>query len=100
MEYVSRCDVEVNGRIVKVKNFKEHKREHRKAIKLMKGGGTITITPQYLFSVDYPTAKGGAPYPWEDFKDGTFTVIEEVGQRTILHGWKSSGFGMGGTGPV
>jgi hypothetical protein len=79
MEYVSRCDIEVNGQLVTVKNFKEHKRELRKAIKLMKGSGAVTITPQYLFSVDYPVPKGGAPYPWADFVDGTFTVREEAG---------------------
>jgi hypothetical protein len=78
---VSRCDIEVNGQTVKVKNFKEHKREFRAPIKIMKGSITVTKTPQYLFSVDYPVLKSVTPYPWESFVDGTFTVIEEGGAR-------------------
>jgi hypothetical protein len=81
---VSRCDVELDGQKIRVKNFKEKARTVRKVVKYMKGSDVIDTTAQHLFSFDWPYQQGVATLDFEGMKGKTVTVDEEGGDRVTF----------------
>jgi len=81
MSLVSRCTIEVNGRIVSFVKISEDEIELGKVVKLMGGSDVVDQTPVYKFTVTYAKPKNGPVFDWTTLNGGTFTVNEEGGER-------------------
>jgi hypothetical protein len=86
-EYLSKIRLEVNGKeVTDFQNFKEGKRELRKAVNLMNHTGTTPVTPRLTVSLDYVIPKGEAEFNFEDVVNGTITVDHNDGTRITFTG--------------
>lgn len=81
-EYVSQVLLEVNGQsITDFKKISEDAIVLRKAVKLMKKTGTISVVPQYGVKVDYVVPKDTPEFNFSGVSGGTLTIDHENGTR-------------------
>lgn len=81
-EYVSEVLLEVNGKsITDFKTVTEDPVVLRKAVKLMKKTGVMSVTPQYGVKVDYVIPKDAEEFDFASVAGGTLTIDRENGTR-------------------
>jgi hypothetical protein len=86
-EYVSRCQVEINGQeMTDFKRFVDSERELRAQVNLMNKTGHHKKTPRYQFSLDYVEPAGVKPFNFDDLKGATMAIEKEGGNRVLWSG--------------
>jgi hypothetical protein len=86
-DYIVLCELTVdNTTITDFKSVEESEVELAKAVKAMKKTGFGDLTPMYGVVVDYLVPSTGTPYNWETLRNGTLTIIDDGGRKTIYTG--------------
>lgn len=89
-DYIILCELTVdNTTITDFKSVEESEVELAKAVKAMKKTGFGDITPTYAVVVDYLVPSAGTPYNWESLRNGTLTISDDGGRKTIYSGVRS-----------
>lgn len=85
-EYASRLTLTQDGKdFADFMSFKEGVRTVRKQVNLMKKTGFTQVTPRYTFEVEYVIPVAGRK-SFDGFKDGTFIVEDDGGNRITFTG--------------
>lgn len=87
MEYVTRVQLDVNGKtITDFKTFTIKEEEYYKQIPLMNKTGHAAVTTRHGCSVDYVKPVTNPEIDWSTVRDGRLTVEYESGARTTFTG--------------
>lgn len=86
MEYVSRCDVVIDGeKEDNFKNFKRNEVEDSVEVKLMRKTGSADVTPRHSFSIDY-VIPAGPKRNFKAIKNSTIMVVMDDGSPLEFYG--------------
>lgn len=87
-DYIMSCELTVDNHVIRdFKSVEESEVELAKHVKRMKGTGFAEVTPMYGVVVEYlvPAAQADR-FDWNTLLDGTLTIIDDGGAKTIYTG--------------